>query len=452
VSREASADVPGVRCRAMIDRVDLLRRLVRIDTTNPPGNEAPAMELVRDVLHSAGVESSFVSLDPARPNLIARLPGRGAAPPLLLQGHLDVVPVTDQAWSHDPFAADLAEGFLWGRGTLDMKGPVVMMVDALVRAAHFPTPPAGDIILAVVADEEMYGTVGARFLVEEHAALFDGVRYCIGEFGAFPFVLDGTRFYPIQVAERVGVWFEITVEGPAGHGSLPVRNGAMAKAGRILTALERHRLPVHLTPATRMMVEGLASHATGATRWALTRLTDERTAGAVLRALSGRLGMLEPMFRNTVSPTVVRGGEKHNVIPAMVTIGLDGRMLPGRTPAEFEAEIRRIVGDDCLIEMITDGATSPADPDLGLFDLLADILVSQDPHAVPIPFLLPAVTDGRWFARLGIQPYGFTPLSLPDGFDFQRTVHAADERIPIDALAFGADAMYALLTRYDGLT
>ena len=432
----------------MIDRVDLLRRLVQVDTTNPPGNEAPAIRIVQEVLENAGISVELVSQDPARPNLVARLAGEGTSPPLLLQGHVDVVPITGQSWSHDPFGGETVDGFVWGRGTLDMKGPIVMMIDALLRLASDPTPPAGDIILAVLADEEMQGTLGARFLVEQHPSLFDGVRFAIGEFGGFPFDLDGKRFYPIQIAERIGVVFQLTIEGPAGHGSLPIRGGAMAKLGRILRILDRRRLPIHLTPATRLMVEGLQQHTTGATRVALGRLLDERSAAGTLRLLRTRLGMLEPMFRNTVSPTVVRGGDKHNVIPARITLGLDGRMLPGFTPEQFEAELRELVGPECDIRMTTDGATTPPEPDLGLFPLLAEALLEQDPDGIPIPFLLPAVTDGRWFAQLGIQPYGFTPITLPEGFDFQQTVHGADERIPVAALGFGADALYSVIRRY----
>lgn len=434
----------------MIDRVEVLRRLVRVDTTNPPGNEAPAIAIIESLLTDAGIESTRIASDPARPNLIARIRGRGTAPPLLLQGHIDVVPVSGQDWAHAPFEGVIADGCIWGRGTLDMKGPLVMMLDAFLRAAADPTPPAGDVILAVLADEEMQGTYGAHFLVTEHPKIFEGVRYSIGEFGAFPFVVDGIRFYPIQIAERIGVGFEITIEGPAGHGSMPIRGGAMAKLGKMLRALDQRRMPVHLTTATRLMVEAMAEHASGKTKWALGRLADERTAGLALWALQSQLGMLEPMFRNTVSPTVVQGGDTHNVIPAQVTLNLDGRMLPGVTVADFEQELRAIVGDDCSIKTIVDGATTPAEPDLGLFEVLAGALTAHDPSAVPIPYLMPAVTDGRWFAQLGIQPYGYTPITLPDGFDFQRTVHAADERIPVDALEFGSDVLRDVIRRYDG--
>lgn len=432
----------------MIDSVELLQRLIRMDTTNPPGNEAPAIEVIRQVLEEHAVDSTVIGATPTRPNLIARIPGRGTAPPLLLQGHVDVVPVVDQRWARDPFGGEVADGFIWGRGALDMKGPLVMFLDAFLRAAADPSPPAGDVILCVVCDEEMFGTMGARFLVENHPELFEGVRYCLGEFGGFPFRFDGTRFYPIQIAERIGMGFEITIDGPGGHGSMPIRNGAMAKLGRILRALDRQPLPVHVTAPTRLMVEALAEHTSGATRMALKRLADERTTAPVLRALRSQLGIFEPLFRNTVSPTVVRGGDKHNVIPSRVTLTLDGRMLPGSTVDDFVSEVRAVVGKGCTIEVTTDGSTSPGEPDLGLFNLLAESLMEVDPEGVPIPFLLPAVTDGRWFAQLGIQPYGYTPMSLPEGFDFQRTVHAADERIPVDALAFGSAALTSVLRRY----
>lgn len=432
----------------MTEPVDLCRQLIRIDTTNPPGNERPAIELLRAELEVAGISTELVSLDPERPSLIARVPGEGSAPPLLLQGHVDTVPVTDQVWSRDPFGGEVADGFIWGRGTLDMKGPVVMMVEALRRIATSSPPPAGDIILVVVPDEEMHGTLGARYLVEEHAEVFDGVRYCLGEFGGFPFRFEGKRFYPIQVAERIGVGFELTLEGPPGHGSMPIRGGSMAKLGQVLRRLDRKAMPVHLTEPTRLMITALAEHSEGATRLVLERLLDERTAGPALKVAGKRLTIFEPLFRNTVSATGVRGGDKHNVIPPKVTLNLDGRMLPGFTPEAFERELRALIGVECEIRTVTDGSMTPVTPDMALFDLLAAALVEHDSEAIPIPFLMPAVTDGRWFAQLGIQPYGFTPMTLPEGFDFQKTVHGADERIPLDALDFGVGVLEHVLRHY----
>lgn len=222
----------------------------------------------------------------------------------------------------------------------------------------------------------------------------------------------------------------------------------MGKLGRVLQRLDRGELPVHVTEPTRLMIEAIAAHATGATKFVLQRLLDERTAGAALRVLGARLAMFEPLLRNTVSATTVRGGDKHNVIPPRVALGLDGRMLPGYTVEQFERELRALIRVECEIRAITDGSTTPSAPDMALFGLLGDALVAHDPKAVPIPFLMPAVTDGRWFAQLGIQPYGFTPMTLPEGFDFQKTVHGANERIPVDAIAFGASVLEEVLHRY----
>jgi acetylornithine deacetylase/succinyl-diaminopimelate desuccinylase-like protein len=432
----------------MIDVVELTQELVRVDTTNPPGNEAAAIATVHEVLDAAGIYCELVARDPDRPNLIGRIPGRDEAPPLLMQGHVDVVPTTGQRWDHDPFGGAIIDGELWGRGTLDMKGAVAMMTDALVRLAAAPRPPAGDIILCVVADEEHRGDYGARFLVEDHAHHFDGVRYCIGEFGGFPFRLGGTTFYPVQVAERLSVTYELTIRGKGGHGSLPHRGAATARLGSLLTALDRKRMPVHLVPATRLMLDGMIEHTSGATRAALRALHNPLTAEAALRLLPQRLGVMEAVFRNTVTPTVVRGGDKHNVIPAEITVVLDGRMLPGSTPEQMTAELRRIVGDDVVVEYTVDGKPGRANPDLGLLPLLRELLVEQDPEGVPVPFLLPAVTDGRWFAELGIQPYGFTPLQLPHDFRFHELVHAANERVPVRAIRSGADLLAELLVRY----
>lgn len=434
----------------MFEPVPALQQLIRIDTTNPPGNESAAIHLIRDLLDAAGVDATIYAKDPERPNLVARLPGTGAAPPLLMQGHVDVVPTTDQRWKHGPLGGDIIDGFVWGRGALDMKGPVVMMTHALARLAESGNRPAGDILLCVVSDEENHGDYGARFLVEEHPGLFSGVRYAIGEFGGFPFLLGGTTFYPIQVAERVGVEFRLVIRGEGGHGSLPRKGAATAKLGRLLLALDRKRMPVHLVPATRMMIAGMVEHTSGMVRVALRSLLDPHRAGAALRLLDSKLGALQPLFRNTVSATVLRGGDKPNVIPAEISVILDGRMLPGSTPEEMLAELRSIVGPEPEISYRVDAEPGPAGPDLGLFDTLAAVIRAADPDAVPVPFLMPAVTDGRWFARLGIQHYGFTPLLLPVDFDFQSVVHAADERVPVQAIERGAAMIYDLLIRYAG--
>ena len=291
----------------MFDPIAVLQELIRIDTTNPPGNESAAIAVIDRLLQEQGIATNILAKDPARPNLIARVEGTGDAPPFLMQGHVDVVPTADQTWQRDPFGAEVIDGYLWGRGTLDMKGAVVMMLHAFVRLATSARRPAGDIILAIVSDEEDSGTYGARFLVEEYPQLFDGVEYCIGEFGGFTFSMGGTRFSPIQVAERLSIRYELTITADGGHGSMPRRGAAMARLGKLLTALDHKRMPIHVVPATRMMVEGMVENTTGVTQRVLQMLLNERSAAAAFRLMPGQLGVMEPLFRNTVSPTIVRG-------------------------------------------------------------------------------------------------------------------------------------------------
>lgn len=434
----------------MTDPVALLQELIRYDTTNPPGNEHDAVQHIERVLEGAGIETRIVALDATRPNLIARIPGRGEAPPLLMHAHIDVVSTTHQPWTHDPFGGEIIDGYVWGRGALDMKGGAVMMIDAMVNLAASGESPAGDIILAILADEEDGGRFGAKFLVEERPDLFTGVKYAIGEFGGFPLTVAGVRFYPIQIAERVGVKFTLTMRGQGGHGSMPVQGGAMARLGRTLSRIDKKRLPVHIVDANRPMLEIMIGHTAGAAQKALKALLNERTAGATLAALRSQLGVLEPVLRNTVSATIVAGGEKDNVIPSEVTLLLDGRMLPGIPAEQFAAELQHVVGKHVEVRYTVESLSGLAEPDLGLFDLLAAIVKERDSEAVPIPFLLPAVTDGRWFNQLGIQHYGFLPMRLPDDFAFQKTVHAADERIPVEALHHGCEAILDLLRRYRG--
>jgi acetylornithine deacetylase/succinyl-diaminopimelate desuccinylase-like protein len=431
----------------VIDAATLLSELIRIDTTNPPGRERDAVELIASVLADEGIDHQTYARDPERPSLVARVPGDGTAPPLLVQGHLDVVGVTDQRWDRDPFSGEIVDGWVWGRGALDMKGPIVMMLDALVRAKH-GHPPAGDIILCLVPDEEDGGGFGAGFLVTEHPELFDGVEYALGEFGGFPFVFDGVRFSPIQISERVGVDFRITFRGEPGHASMPQPGGAMAKLGRALVNLDRKHLPVHLTPPTRLMLEAMAPHVSPPTRLAIRGLLDDRTAPATVAALRSRLGRMENLFRNTTTPTIVRGGDKINVIPAEVTLTLDGRMLPGLDPVTMRDELAEAIGVECDISFSTESSGIPAEPNMGLFDLLASAVRRMDPGLIPIPYMTPAITDARWFSKLGITCYGFTPMLLPVDFAFEATVHGANERIPVSALGPGSDAYLDVFQRH----
>jgi len=429
--------------------VDILQRLIRFDTTNPPGNEAECMGWIDDLLTESGIDTRILFEKPDRPNLIARLRGRGAAPPLLLYGHVDVVTTANQKWTHPPFAGALADGYIWGRGALDMKGGVAMMLAAFMRAEAEGLTPAGDIVLAVLSDEEAGGELGADFLVAKHASEFEGIRYAIGEFGGFALRVSGRKFYPIQIAEKQICWMKATIRGPGGHGSQPMRDGAMAKLGRMLRQLDQNRLPVRITPVARRMIETMCSALPFPSGRLIRLLLNPRFTDMALQLMGARGRIFDAMLHNTVNATIVRGGEKVNVIPSEIVVEMDGRLVPGCSPEDMMAELRGIMGDQVEFEVIRHEPV-PGEPDMGLFDTLADILREADPGAVPVPLLLSGATDARFFSRLGIRSYGFLPMNLPADFNFTRTIHAEDERIPVESLHFGTEAIYRLLQRYNG--
>jgi acetylornithine deacetylase/succinyl-diaminopimelate desuccinylase-like protein len=392
---------------------EIAQALIRFDTTNPPGNEAACIGYIRQLLADAGIPVTILARDPARPNLIARLPGQGTAPPLLLQGHIDVVNTANQPWQHPPFAGEVIDGYLWGRGALDMKGGVAMMLAAMLRARAEGEALAGEVVLACVSDEENFGEYGAGFLV----------------------------------AEKQSCRVFATVRGPAGHGSRPMRGGAMARLARMLTTLDTHRLPVHITPVGRLMIEEMAAVLPAPLNARLPALLDRAQTDALLDRMGPEALGFDPLLHNTVNATIVHGGTQTNVIPSKIVVEMDGRTLPGFSGAALQAELVALLGDEVEIAVQAEPPTA-ATPDMGLFPTLSAILREADPEALPIPYMLPAVTDGRYFTRLGIQTYGFLPMNLPEDFDFYASIHAADERVPVEALDFGADAVYKVLQRF----
>jgi acetylornithine deacetylase/succinyl-diaminopimelate desuccinylase-like protein len=427
--------------------VEILQNLIRFDTTNPPGNEGKCIAYIYDLLKAAGFQPNVLAKQANRPNLLTRLKGRGEAPPLLLYAHVDVVTTANQKWTYPPFEARIVDGQVWGRGAIDMKSGVAMMLAAFIRAKEEKLEPAGDILFLVLSDEEALGVYGAKFLVEEHPEQFEGVRYALGEFGGATVYLAGHKCYPIQVSEKQTCWMKATIEGVAGHASKPARGEAMAKLGEMLRQLDRSRLPVHITPAASLMIQGLTSTLPFPQNLLLSQVLNPVLTDRLLSLLGAVGENLEPLFHNTVNATIVHGGEKINVIPSEIEVQLDGRLLPGFTPEDMFAELRTVIGDEIELEVLNHDPMD-AEPDMGYFDALGKILREADPGGVPIPLLLPAVTDARFFTRLGIQTYGFTPMKLPKDFDFFGLAHAEDERIPVEAVEFGTRAMFEAIRRY----
>ena len=424
--------------------VELLQELIRFDTTNPPGHEEACIAHIASLLHSNGVQTERYEKAPGRPNLVARHRGTKDCPPLLLYGHVDVVTTAGQQWTHPPFGGDLVDGQVWGRGALDMKGGVAMCVRAFLDAVerNVDTP----LVLLVLSDEENGGDMGATFIADEHPQALGGARHALGEFGGASQVIGGRRFYPIQVAEKQICWLRMTVRGPGGHGALGVRRGAMRRLGELLRTLDRRQPPVHIVPLVRRWFETMAAHLPRPQALAMRRLLDPRTADLAVRALGKPA--LGRVIRNTVSPTILHAGEKINVIPSEIELQLDGRILPGQTPDDLIREVYGLVGRDGVELELVRHDPGPPEPDLSQLELLAATIRELDPAGIPVPMLQAGVTDARHLSRAGVQTYGFLPLRLPDDFEFTPLIHAADERVPADALRFGVDAIARVIDRY----
>jgi acetylornithine deacetylase/succinyl-diaminopimelate desuccinylase-like protein len=425
---------------------EILKYLIRYNTTNPPGNEAPCINYIKGLLDWAGIQNTVLSQDPARPNIVARLPGQGSAPPLLMYGHVDVVTTQNQKWRLNPFIGEELDGCIWGRGALDMKGAIAMMLSAMMRSKIEGNMPRGDVIMAAVSDEENASVQGAQFLVSRHAHLFQGVKYAIGELGGYANYIAKRRFYPIMVTEKQGCGITATIRGQGGHGAWPVRGGIMARVARFLQSLE-HRLPVHVTPVAKEQIRATAEGLPTPLKQTFLQMLIPALTNSVLDTLGTQVRMFDPILHNTATATVIRGGENYNMVPSQVQIALDCRLLPGFAAKDILAELKALAGSDIEYETLVFDPGPPG-PDMGLYDTLASILKEADPGGTPTPMLLPAVTDARYFAKLGIQTYGFTPLNLPPDINFEQLFHAADERVPVKALEFGADAMYTLIQRF----
>jgi acetylornithine deacetylase/succinyl-diaminopimelate desuccinylase-like protein len=368
-----------------------------------------------------------------------------------LQGHIDVVTTEKEIWQHPPFGGNITGGWVWGRGALDNKGGDAMMIAALLRAKAEQADLPGDVILALLSDEEAGSKHGARYLVDNHASYFTGIRYAIGEFGAFSFYVGKKKFYPIMIAEKPGIGILLTVNGPSGHPTVAHHGGAMAKLGDVLERIEHKHLPAHLTTASRLMIQGMARVLPFPSNLILRQLLNPRLTDRVLNLFGKQLEQFEPLLHNTINPTMIIGADNPIRIPEKISVILACTLLPGYTPEDLIFELREVTGKNAVFEIIKDITyyqPVKAEPNMGLFNTLAEILREADPHGVAVPLLVPFQTDGRFFSQLGIQTYGFLPMNFPPGFKFWQLTHGPDERIPVEALSFGTDCIFKLLQSF----
>ena len=408
----------------------LLQELIRIDTTNPPGNETRAAELLRDFLEESGVSCELYARIPERANLVARIPGRADGPKLLFLSHTDVVLADAAEWAADPFGGELRGGEVWGRGALDMKGQVAASAVAIASLAREGFEPAGDLIFAATADEEVGAGFGAQWLCEAHP---DAVRcdFCINEGSGDRVELGGKPFYLCSVSEKMSAPFRLRVLGRSGHASMPsIADNALVKAAPLITALGTYKPERRLIPE----VEALLETVTGERPTSPDDVLERARAVAPLLA-----EMVEPLLSMTLSPTMATASQKRNVVPAVCDITVDSRLLPGTTPEEQQTVVRELLGaGDYELEVLESHGGTRSAMDTPLWQAVESWVESVDPGARPAPICVAGFTDSHWFREaFGTVAYGFFPSRVMAIETAARLIHSADERVPVQDLELG---------------
>ena len=419
------------------DCIQLLQELIRIPSVNHgegKGDEEEVAKFVVAKLAEVGIASELIETGPKRFNVVARIPGADATRPgLVVHGHLDVVPANAADWSFDPFAGDIKDGYVRGRGAVDMKDGDAMFLSIVRSWARTGYVPPRNILLVFFADEEAGSTFGSRWMVANRPDIFEGYSEAISEVGGFSVTITGGhRLYFIETAEKGIQWMEITTHGSAGHGSFINTDNAVTKLSKVISRIGSHVWPQRET-------------ATGAKFWGkIAELTGEKydpaRATDLLKHIGGAARMMGATTQNTANPTILDAGYKANVIPGSATAVVDGRFLPG-FEHELEETMRALVGDDAEISVQVRDKALEVDFSGPLVEAMSAAILSQDPDGVPVPYLMSGGTDNKALSDLGIIGYGFIPLLLPADLDFFALFHGVDERVPVEGVKFGVRAL-----------
>ena len=418
--------------------VDLCRDLIRIDTSNYGSDEGPgerkAAEYVAGLLDEVGIAAEVVETAPGRANVLARWGGESGArsDALLLHGHLDVVPAAAEDWQVDPFSGEVQDGYVWGRGAVDMKDFDAMLLSVVRERQRSGRVPERPVVLCFTADEEAGGHQGAQVLVEKHAEWFEGCTEAVGEVGGFSTTIRGRRLYLIEAAEKGMAWMRLTARGRAGHGSMINDDNAVTRLASAVARIGAHEWPVRLTPTMRTLLAAVGELAG-------TEATPEN-APVLVEEFGGAARMLGAVLRNSTNPTMLDAGYKVNVIPTDASAHVDGRFLPGFED-EFFATLAELTGEGVEIEYISKQPPWEMPYDGALVDAMTRSLIAEDPEALVAPYLMSGGTDAKHFTKLGMRSYGFAPLRLPEDLDFTALFHGVDERVPVESLEFGARVM-----------
>jgi acetylornithine deacetylase/succinyl-diaminopimelate desuccinylase-like protein len=416
------------------EAVELCRDLIRFasvnDGTGRGKGEREAAEYVAGKLAEVGLDPQVFESAPSRTSVVARVEGQDSSrPALLIHGHLDVVPAEPKQWTYDPFAAEVADGAIWGRGAIDMLDMDAMTLAVVRDRLRTGRRPPRDVVLAFVADEEAGGVFGAQWLVEKQPQLFDGCTEAISEVGGFSLsVNDDLRLYLIETAQKGMAWMRLTATGTAGHGSMVNDDNAVTRLCEAVARLGEYEFPLHVTRTVRAFLDEIGD-AFG------IELDPDDMAGTVAK-LGPLARIVGATLRGTANPTMLDAGYKHNVVPGQASAMVDGRFLPG-FEAEYEREVDEALGPGISREYVHYDIALETEFEGALVDAMAGALKAEDPGARAVPYMLSGGTDAKSFSRLGMRCFGFSPLRLPADLDFAGMFHGVDERVPLDSLRFG---------------
>jgi acetylornithine deacetylase/succinyl-diaminopimelate desuccinylase-like protein len=424
--------------------VRICQDLLRIDTTNTgdldtSAGERAAAEYVAGQLAEVGIESHLRESAPGRASVVARIPGTDPGrSALLVHGHLDVVPADPTEWSVPPFSGELRDGYLWGRGAIDMKDFDAMVLAVVRQWQREGRRPPRDVVLAFLADEEAGSRYGAHFLVDTEPELFEGCTEAIGEVGGFSFTIaQDQRLYLIETAEKGIDWLRLHARGRPGHGSMLNDDNAITALAEAVARVGRHRFPIVLTPTVRAFLDEVSA--------ALGIEFDPENPEATIGKLGSLAIIIGATIRNTANPTRLQAGYKDNVIPSSATATIDCRTLPGQFE-QFREQIQAVVGPDIEIETGERQIALETTFDGPLVEAMKAALRAEDPGARAVPYMLSGGTDAKAFSRLDIRCFGFSPLRLPPDLNFSALFHGIDERVPVDGLQFGVRVLDRFLT------
>jgi acetylornithine deacetylase/succinyl-diaminopimelate desuccinylase-like protein len=438
MSDEPSRQGPGPQGREYDPSTEVTQicsDLIRIDTTNYGDQEGPgerkAAEHVAALLDEVGIESQMFESEPGRTTMVARwgeTPDNRHRDPLLVHGHLDVVPARAEDWQVHPFSGEVRDGYLWGRGAVDMKDFDAMLLSTVRARARAGAAPSRPLVLCFTADEEAGGLKGARWLADHHPEVLDGCKEAVGEVGGFSATVNDRRVYLVETAEKGMEWMRLRARGSAGHGSMRHLDNAVTALTEAVARLGSYEWPTRVRPAMAELLRTVAE--------IVGEEYDEQNPEPLIRHFGSAARMMDAVLRNTTNPTMLEAGYKVNVIPGEATAHVDGRMLPGFED-EFYATLDELLGDRVTRESVHNDVPLETSFDGPLVDAMRASVLAEDPGAVVAPFLMSGGTDGKSWKRVGIRSLGFTPLRLPPDLDFTALFHGVDERVPVDALQFG---------------